>query len=156
VVTVRAIKEMPKELLPRILAVTMFMSPNCPSAVQDRCKSYCNNDIVCSQSHTYDLPLTASKICTGDGGGRAAGRCNTPAPSLFLSDALDGLDPRMPEEILSLSSPGGEKVVLQQPDKAAVAQCSGPPPAERGRKGYPFYAQAAACYIFKRFNESRS
>lgn len=46
VVTVRAIKQMPKELLPRILAVTLFMSPNCPAVVQDRCKSYCNNDIV--------------------------------------------------------------------------------------------------------------
>jgi alpha-beta hydrolase superfamily lysophospholipase len=42
VVTVRAIPSIPKELLPRILAVTMFGSPNCPALVKDRCRSYCN------------------------------------------------------------------------------------------------------------------
>jgi len=144
VVTVRAIKEMPKELLPRILAVTMFMSPNCPPAVRDRCKSYCNNDI----------------ICTGDGGGRAGGRCNNPlAPTRLVSEHLDaGLDIYTPGEILSLSSPGDDNVLLQQPNQAAVAQCSGPPPPDRGKQatGYSFYAKAAACYIYKRFNESKA
>jgi alpha-beta hydrolase superfamily lysophospholipase len=46
VVTARALNQMPKELLDRILAVTMFMSPKCPAVVKDKCKSYCNNDIV--------------------------------------------------------------------------------------------------------------
>ena len=42
VVTVRAIPSIPKDILPRVLAVTMFGSPNCPAIVKDRCRSYCN------------------------------------------------------------------------------------------------------------------
>jgi hypothetical protein len=49
-------------------------------------------------------------------------------------------------------------MTLQQPNQAAVAQCSGPPPPDRGKQatGYSFYVKAAACYIYKRFNESRT
>jgi hypothetical protein len=45
-VTVSAIaklaKELPKEAMNRIIAVTMFGSPKCPEVVADRCKSYCH------------------------------------------------------------------------------------------------------------------
>ena len=51
-VTVGAIaklaKELPKEAMDRIIAVTMFGSPKCPQAVANRCKSYCHKvDLVC-------------------------------------------------------------------------------------------------------------
>jgi hypothetical protein len=54
-VTVGAIaklaKELPKEAMDRIIAVTMFGSPKCPQAVANRCKSYCHKgDFVSSHS----------------------------------------------------------------------------------------------------------
>jgi alpha-beta hydrolase superfamily lysophospholipase len=37
-----------KEMLSRIVAVTMFGSPACPNQIKDRCISYCaNGDSVC-------------------------------------------------------------------------------------------------------------
>lgn len=41
-VTVSAIPKIPKEIIDKVIAVTMFGSPPCPASVQDRCKSYCN------------------------------------------------------------------------------------------------------------------
>jgi surfactin synthase thioesterase subunit len=42
VVTTTVAPKIPKDLLPRVLAMTMFGAPPCPSVVRDRCKSYCN------------------------------------------------------------------------------------------------------------------
>jgi predicted esterase len=42
VVTTTVVRQMPKELLPKLLAVTMFGAPACPEQVAGRCKSYCN------------------------------------------------------------------------------------------------------------------
>lgn len=39
---VRAITLLPKQVLARILAVTMVQSPQCPASVKDKCRSYCN------------------------------------------------------------------------------------------------------------------
>lgn len=132
------------------------MSGKCPSSVQDRCKSYCNDDIVSRPITPISRPaLTVSKICTGGGGGRAAGRCNTAAPSLSISDLKAGLKPG---GFPSLSNPSNDNAMLQQPKQAAATQCSGAPPPDRGKQatGYSFYAKAAACYIYKRFNESKT
>jgi hypothetical protein len=41
-VTTSVIPQIPKDILAKIIAVTMFGSPPCPAAVQDRCHSYCN------------------------------------------------------------------------------------------------------------------
>jgi pimeloyl-ACP methyl ester carboxylesterase len=41
-VTVRTIPQIPKDILSKVIAVTMFGSPPCPAVVADRCKSYCN------------------------------------------------------------------------------------------------------------------
>jgi len=52
VVTVRSINATSPELLSRIVAVALFMSPKCPTVVKDKCKSYCNNDIVSNKIPT--------------------------------------------------------------------------------------------------------
>jgi pimeloyl-ACP methyl ester carboxylesterase len=41
-VTVSAIPKIPKDILAKVVAVTMFGSPACPADVKDRCNSYCN------------------------------------------------------------------------------------------------------------------
>jgi hypothetical protein len=41
-VTTGAIPKISKDVLSKVIAVTMFGSPPCPAAVADRCKSYCN------------------------------------------------------------------------------------------------------------------
>lgn len=49
--TVRAIPDLPEDILSRIIAVTMVGSPECPAEVEDRCQSYCNaGDAVSNQS----------------------------------------------------------------------------------------------------------
>lgn len=55
VVTVRTVNKIPADLLPRIIAVTMVGSPECPASVKDRCKSFCNQGD--SVSCVYDLAL---------------------------------------------------------------------------------------------------
>jgi alpha-beta hydrolase superfamily lysophospholipase len=42
VIVTRSIPKIPKEILSKILAVTMFGAPPCLPEVKDRCKSYCN------------------------------------------------------------------------------------------------------------------
>ncbi|KAE9971319.1 hypothetical protein EG328_005737 [Venturia inaequalis] len=47
-VTVSTIPKIPKDILAKVVAVTMFGSPPCPEIVKDRCNSYCNKgDFVC-------------------------------------------------------------------------------------------------------------
>jgi surfactin synthase thioesterase subunit len=41
-VTVQVIPKIPKDILSKVVAVTMFGSPPCPTEVKDRCNSYCN------------------------------------------------------------------------------------------------------------------
>jgi hypothetical protein len=41
-VTTSVIPQIPKDILAKIVAVTMFGSPPCPELVKDRCNSYCN------------------------------------------------------------------------------------------------------------------
>jgi hypothetical protein len=125
------------------------MSVCCPGPMQ----------VILQQRHCECQPTFTTaeiadgfKICTGDGGGRAEGRCENPAPvSLFSEPVSVGAQ-------LYKSNPGDDKIMFQRPYNAAAAQCSGPPPPERGRQaaGYSFYAKAAACYIYKRFHESRN
>jgi hypothetical protein len=46
---VDAVPKMSKEMLDKVVAITMFGSPDCPKAVKDRCISYCNaGDPVCT------------------------------------------------------------------------------------------------------------
>jgi hypothetical protein len=40
-VTVQAIPKIPTNILPRVVAITMFGGSACPDLVKDRCKSYC-------------------------------------------------------------------------------------------------------------------
>lgn len=40
--TVSTIPKIPKDILAKVVAVTMFGSPPCPEMVKDRCNSYCN------------------------------------------------------------------------------------------------------------------
>jgi surfactin synthase thioesterase subunit len=40
-VAVQVIPKIPAEILPRVVAVTMFGGSPCPEVVKDRCKSYC-------------------------------------------------------------------------------------------------------------------
>jgi alpha-beta hydrolase superfamily lysophospholipase len=42
-VTTGAIPKLPKNILSRVVAVTMFGSPACPASVRDRCISYCQS-----------------------------------------------------------------------------------------------------------------
>ncbi|TID26023.1 hypothetical protein E6O75_ATG03886 [Venturia nashicola] len=50
-VTVSTIPKIPKDILAKVVAVTMFGSPPCPEAVKDRCNSYCNKgDFVCDSA----------------------------------------------------------------------------------------------------------
>jgi hypothetical protein len=46
VVTVRSVNVTSPDLLSRIIAVALFQSPKCPTVVKNKCKSYCNNDVV--------------------------------------------------------------------------------------------------------------
>lgn len=48
-VTTGAIPKLPQDVLKRVVAVTMFGSPACPSQVRGRCISYCQSgDTVCA------------------------------------------------------------------------------------------------------------
>jgi surfactin synthase thioesterase subunit len=54
VVTTSVVPKIPKDLLPRVLAVTMFGAPPCPPDVKEKCKSYCNQgddvSLICSNA----------------------------------------------------------------------------------------------------------
>ncbi|QDS68046.1 hypothetical protein FKW77_009712 [Venturia effusa] len=74
VVTVRTINKIPADLLPRILAVTMVGSPECPASVKDRCKSFCNQgDGICSTGKVY------KSSCDSGSGGATKGAGSAPA-----------------------------------------------------------------------------
>ncbi|QDS73463.1 hypothetical protein FKW77_008947 [Venturia effusa] len=65
-VTVSTIPRIPKDILSKVVAVTMFGSPPCPEAVKDRCNSYC---------HKGDF------VCDSAGGGKAPGGSGMPKGS---------------------------------------------------------------------------
>jgi hypothetical protein len=68
-VTVAVIPKLPQDVLSRIVAVTMFGSPGCPTAVRGRCNSYCNKgDFVCSSNPKGGNNVGGRGFLKGDGG----------------------------------------------------------------------------------------
>jgi hypothetical protein len=54
VIVTRSVRNIPKDILPRVMAITMFGAPACLSEVKDRCRSYCNKgDDVSGYTQMY-------------------------------------------------------------------------------------------------------
>ncbi|KAK2804590.1 condensin complex subunit Cut3 [Onygenales sp. PD_10] len=139
VVTVNTIPEIPAEILSRVIAVTMVGSPDCPSEVDDRCRSYCNKgDFIC------DGGLGG---IGGIGGGIGG-----------IGGGLGGLFGR--RSLGAGFKSAGMLKTRQAPD------CSGPEPEEKGHEAGGglsahlaynedgFYIYAAACYVQKQYQAS--
>ncbi|KAF2401112.1 alpha/beta-hydrolase [Trichodelitschia bisporula] len=157
VVTVRTIPQIPKNILSRIVAVTMFGSPNCPAEVKDRCRSYCNQ---------------GDGICTGEGNGQEKGRCSAAGGKAgSASPKAGGMGPKAPK--MGKGAEGGAlgrmvdfaPPIVEAMDDAEgwqQAQCSGPEVQEKGHKAVGsegahmlynkdgYYVKAAACFIYNR------
>ncbi|KAF1809511.1 alpha/beta-hydrolase [Eremomyces bilateralis CBS 781.70] len=140
VVLVRAIPQIPAAVQQRVIAITMVGSPNCPTSVKGKCKSYCNE---------------GDSICSASGTG-SSGRCNTRRNALV---DLFQSDPEYVDGVLDLRS-------TSDLEARAAPDCSQPEPAEKGHRASGgsahlaysadgFYTRAAACYILRAFTASQ-
>ncbi|KAE9973739.1 hypothetical protein EG328_011214 [Venturia inaequalis] len=153
IIAVRTINKMPVDLLPKIIAVTLVGSPECPASVKGRCKSFCNaGDAICSTGRAYTSACDGSR-----GAAKGFPRTSSPAKTEHKPTRREmaGMDTRSVEV-------GGNAEVAGFDLKSI---CDGPEPAEKGHKvlkdphtaysedGY--YVYAAACYIQKMFSGRR-
>jgi Cutinase len=122
-------KELPKDVMSRIIAVTMFGSPACPAAVRDRCKSFCHKgDFVCdaaAKGRAPKLPGGVPSVLT---------------PDRLVERSLDAAE--CPKDV-----PESGYVA-----KAGLSSGVGPH-LSYNSDGY--YVKAAACYIYDRFKQSK-
>jgi len=139
-VTVQTITRLPKDVTDKIIAVTMFGSPNCPASVKvgDRCRSYCNKgDFVCDPANAPPK--------SGKGGAPSGAKGAGKGPKGKAAGAVS---------------------MLKNVDEMLQADCGAEPP-ERGyetgnlqsshvsyvRDG--IFIKAAVCFIQKHFNAGK-
>jgi hypothetical protein len=138
-VTFHSIPRMAPDVLSRIIAVTMFGSPACPTQVADRCNSYCyKGDFACNDG------VNVGKF--GSGGTKGIVRKGAPkgkggkgASMLMLS---------LENQRLVADDPG---CAANVDPKGYVPKVSGMPHMAYNTDGY--YIQAAACYIASQFKK---
>jgi hypothetical protein len=149
-VTYHAIPRIPKDILPRIVAVTMFGSPACREQVADRCNSYCyKGDFACDgpkggafgEGGVNGLKLPSGK---GPGGKRlerkGPGLMGMPEMSINTVGIQEGrLDDACP---------------LIMDVRGHVPKVSGMPHEAYSADGY--YIYAAACYVVNQFKKLSS
>jgi hypothetical protein len=157
VVTVRTIAQMPKDLMDKVIAITMVGSPNCPASVKDKCRSYCNSgDGV---SHVPPVHVSDSyhddQICSSEGNSLSKGKCTTVAVKGSVVDVMTVPDNseviphyRRGLEISGALSPADcnrEEVA----EKNHKAKGSGSSHMLYNSDGH--FPPAAACYVYKKY-----
>ena len=131
-VTFHAIPRMAPGVLSRIVAVTMFGSPACPSQVADRCNSYCyKGDFACNDGVSvgkFGLGGTEGFAGKGKGGKGAVSRVG---PQRF--EAVDAA------------------CAADVNPKGYVPKVAGMPHMVYNTDGY--YVRAAACYVASQYKK---
>ncbi|KAF2434171.1 alpha/beta-hydrolase [Tothia fuscella] len=145
VVTTSVASKIPKDLLPRVIAVTMFGAPPCPEVVKGMCRSYCNK---------------GDDICDGSANAKSLGKCSGKAPGVRRwFDVRNETEEAIHAEASTLWLSNLAEPMSPAAIEQAQEECSGAATPEKGHvtSGYAksynrdaFYTKAAACYIFKR------
>lgn len=150
--TVGTIPRIPKDILSRVIAITMFGSYPCPAAVRDRCNSYCNSgDFVC-----------AGAAGGGSQGAAKAGPPKTgspPAGGVATSEKFangPNIGERAMEEVVRKRQ-AAASCANYSPDKIKVTgwQATKGPGGHLGYNTDGHYVYAAACFIADRFSKSK-